>query len=387
MSIEQTLIYAIIINPFINFIVQIVTFIKDIFIVSIRIDRDSRYYACMDLFLSKQTLISATNILLNNRNSFVNKAFYQYNSNKDKCINDGKHVYWYRNRLIFVIKEKEDLISFAANSYFHIYIPFGTKNMINVILEEIMECEKGNKHFYKHYYYVNEHHHYLSHTYRLKISENSIILPSKIKETVINWVQEFIDNKKWYNKMSIQYKLGLLFEGISGSGKSSLVFLLASKFELPVIYLPIEYIESSSLIIREDRFICLIEDIDRTPKIANNEEKSIKEKEDNKFSNILQLLDGINTPDGCIFILTSNKTRELDPALIRPGRIDHIIQFEAARKEEARKLFLMFFPNEDDACEDFIKNIEFIDTLSMAALKSHLTEHKNDIVKAKEYVN
>ena len=258
------------------------------------------------------------------------------------------------------------------------------------MLEDIIEFQQRNTNFYKHYY-IRKEHGFFSHKYRHKISYDSILLPNQIKENMTKLVEDFVKSKDWYTKMSIQYKIGFLLEGIPGSGKTSMAFLLASQFDLPIMYLSIEHIESKCIEIPEDRFICLIEDIDRTPKLANNSEKDketlIKEKEDNKFNNILQLLDGINTPEGCIFILTSNKTTKLDPALIRPGRIDHVIEFTAVREEEARKLFELFFPDEEDACEDFIKSIEFTDTLSMAALKGHLVEHRNDIVKAKKFVN
>jgi len=391
MSFEQTLLYAVIINPFVNFIISCFTFIKELCVVSLSIHRGSRYFACMDLFLEQQTQINATNIKMDTvKENIINRSVGLYSKVKGKYLNEGKHIYWYKNRLIFVNKALKET-NHTLSSSVEITIPFGTKKFIDNMLEDIINFEKRNKNFYK-YNYFRKDDNYCVEKKRRKISYNSIILPNKIKENITMIVKKFIEDEEWYIKMSIQYKLGLLLEGIPGSGKSSLAFLLASQFDLPIIYLPIEKIESRSIDFEYDRYICLIEDIDRSPKIANNnnekdKETLIKEKEDNKFNNLLQLLDGINTPNGCIFILTSNKTTKLDPALIRPGRIDHIIQFEAVRPEEARKLFMIFFPDEEDACEDFIQSIEFTDTLSMAALKGHLTEHRDDLVKAKKFVN
>jgi len=37
---------------------------------------------------------------------------------------------------------------------------------------------------------------------------------------------------------------------------------------------------------------------------------------------LLQVLDGISSPHGAVFILTTNHLETIDPAIIRPGRID-----------------------------------------------------------------
>lgn len=44
---------------------------------------------------------------------------------------------------------------------------------------------------------------------------------------------------------------------------------------------------------------------------------------------LLSVLDGMNTPEGVVYIFTSNlKFDQLDPAIRRPGRIDHFLTFE-----------------------------------------------------------
>ena len=52
------------------------------------------------------------------------------------------------------------------------------------------------------------------------------------------------------------------------------------------------------------------------------------------FSAILNVLDGITTSDGQIVIMSSNFKNVLDKALIRPGRVDHIIEFDFMRKQK-----------------------------------------------------
>ena len=106
MGLEQTLLYAVIINPFVNFIISCFTFIKELCVVSLSIDRYSAYYGCMELFLEQQTRVSATNIKIDNEMIFENRSLNLYNRIKGMYINEGTHIYWYKNRLIWITKKK-----------------------------------------------------------------------------------------------------------------------------------------------------------------------------------------------------------------------------------------------------------------------------------------
>jgi SpoVK/Ycf46/Vps4 family AAA+-type ATPase len=50
----------------------------------------------------------------------------------------------------------------------------------------------------------------------------------------------------------------------------------------------------------------------------------------NNLSYFLNILDGLQECPGRIIIMTTNKPEELDKALIRPGRIDYVINFTKA---------------------------------------------------------
>ena len=60
------------------------------------------------------------------------------------------------------------------------------------------------------------------------------------------------------------------------------------------------------------------------------------------FSGILNALDGITTSENQIVILTTNHIENLDPALIRPGRVDHIMRFDYAVKEQIKEIFTVY---------------------------------------------
>jgi mitochondrial chaperone BCS1 len=44
-------------------------------------------------------------------------------------------------------------------------------------------------------------------------------------------------------------------------------------------------------------------------------------------------------------LMTTNHRELLDPALIRPGRVDFEVRFSAATQSQLRRLYARFFPN------------------------------------------
>jgi chaperone BCS1 len=62
------------------------------------------------------------------------------------------------------------------------------------------------------------------------------------------------------------------------------------------------------------------------------------------LSGLLNVLDGFNAPESVLFIMTTNKIETLDPALLRPGRIDYRLYLGTATEDQKIELFLRFFP-------------------------------------------
>lgn len=78
--------------------------------------------------------------------------------------------------------------------------------------------------------------------------------------------------------------------------------------------------------------------------IADPENK--KKEEDNDrltLDDILNLMDGIRETPGRILVITSNHYDRLDPALVRPGRIDMKLPMTYASHETIRQIYLHFF--------------------------------------------
>jgi mitochondrial chaperone BCS1 len=61
------------------------------------------------------------------------------------------------------------------------------------------------------------------------------------------------------------------------------------------------------------------------------------------FSGFLNALDGVASGEERIIFMTTNHISALDPALIRPGRVDLIEQLDDASPAQAKRLFLQFY--------------------------------------------
>jgi hypothetical protein len=198
---------------------------------------------------------------------------------------------------------------------------------------------------------------------RSKRSIDSVFLPKKQKSAILKCIDNFINPAtiSEYKRLGVNHKLTLLLEGVPGTGKSSLITALAShyNFDIAIISFTPKMTDTAFLQIlrtwerkleREDNdddgdgenrrhTILVIEDMDCIFK----ERKSNDEARNNvSFSGILNGLDGITTSEHQIVIMTTNHIEHLDPALIRPGRVDYIMKFEHATKEQIMDMFMAY---------------------------------------------
>jgi len=183
-----------------------------------------------------------------------------------------------------------------------------------------------------------------------KRDPDALILPDGTKESLLADMRWFLDAQDWYRERGIPYRRGYLFHGVPGTGKSSTALALASSLRIPLCVLNPSSIENDrefSAAIKEAPFgIILIEDIDsffsERARTTNSEESGGGGP---TFSGILNTLDGVTAPEGRILILTTNHADALDPALIRPGRIDRKVEFSEATYDMVERMHTRFFPD------------------------------------------
>jgi chaperone BCS1 len=189
---------------------------------------------------------------------------------------------------------------------------------------------------------------------RNKRNIESVYLPKKQKQDIINDLEKFlnIETKKKYNRLGINYKRIYLLEGLPGTGKTSLITGLASKFNFNIAivsFIPkmtdVDLIKSLRTLRDYDekdtntkKTFLIFEDIDCIFKERKTNDES---RNSITFSGLLNALDGITTNDIICFITTNYKCN-LDSALLRPGRIDYIMKFDYAIKEQILDIFKDF---------------------------------------------
>lgn len=72
------------------------------------------------------------------------------------------------------------------------------------------------------------------------------------------------------------------------------------------------------------------------------------------FSGFLNALDGVASGEERIIFMTTNHVERLDPALIRPGRVDLAELIDDAHPLQAKRLFVRFYAGDglsDDALQ------------------------------------
>ena len=223
------------------------------------------------------------------------------------------------------------------------------------------------------------------------------------KADVLSKIDFFINNKKWYDAKGIPYNLGIGLHGSPGTGKTSFIKALANKTKRDIVIIPLKLIHTTSQLktiffentynrcnVKNsksfDKKIIVFEDIDCIGDIVKNRNNLINSptpslvtfKQDNKSSDestemakltkcleaslntstcmpkmsyndpltlddFLNLWDGVRETPGRIIIITSNHYNQLDPALIRPGRIDISYELTNVSHETLQEMHFHFF--------------------------------------------
>lgn len=180
----------------------------------------------------------------------------------------------------------------------------------------------------------------------------------QVNEEFIEDIRTFLDSQSFYNKKGIPYKKGYLMYGFPGCGKSTLIKMISSEFRLPIFTMDCSMFDDNNqfvkitsnikILVKNGMHIVLFEDFDRFLKSKNSSNVS--------QDSILNFLDGIEEAHGRIVIITTNdKTTVCNiPSLVRPGRIDKVINIPRCSLEQIRRTIDFYYEEEENSNEDKI---------------------------------
>ncbi|TDZ41194.1 Mitochondrial chaperone BCS1 [Colletotrichum trifolii] len=202
---------------------------------------------------------------------------------------------------------------------------------------------------------------------RVKRPLESVILDEGVKERIVGDVKDFLAKRQWYVDRGIPYRRGYLLFGPPGSGKTSFIQALAGEldFSVAIINLSERGMTDDKLAFLlmklPPRSILLLEDADAAFSNRRQRDEDGYSGASVTYSGLLNALDGLAAGEERVAFLTTNHIERLDPALIRPGRVDMIMRLGEATRHQAGEMFEHFYGDVDKdgaARERFLQRLD-----------------------------
>lgn len=185
---------------------------------------------------------------------------------------------------------------------------------------------------------------------RRKRPLESVVLDEGVKEKIVEDVSDFISTGRWYHDRGIPYRRGYLLYGPPGTGKSSFIQALAGELDYDIAILNLSERGLTDdrlnhlLTIVPNRTIVLLEDVDAAFSNRRVQTESDGYRGANvTFSGLLNALDGVASAEERIIFLTTNHVERLDPALVRPGRVDMTVRLGEVTRYQVSCLWDRFY--------------------------------------------
>ena len=239
-----------------------------------------------------------------------------------------------------------------------------------------------------------------------KTFEN-VVLDASLQTYLFNDVVQFQKSKKRYDQLGVSYKRGYMLYGPPGTGKTSIILAISNQTKSDIYMLDLSKFNSdedfeNAIQQLPKKCVLVFEEIDtQTPVVHkrtsslkehtthfNNNDDNSKQTQNSQSNNtgtgltlgcILNIFDGIDSADGRILIITTNHPDKLDPALIRPGRIDVQCKLNLCTRDQIYRLFMLYYKDilseaEQKKIKDIVKTT-FLDHVLPAALISSVSLH------------
>ena len=290
----------------------------------------------------------------------------------------GRHWFWYRGRPIWVwfYRSEENRGGWASRRTESLtFMTVGRdRKFVKNLVDEIVACHR-KKLGTSSYLYVYDEGWGQVQAYSPRLLESVILKPGE-KEHLLQDLERFRASRERYRRLGVPYHRGYLLYGPPGTGKTSLVSALGAKCGMSIYVLNLADFTDRTLksAINDvpENSIILFEDIDcmRAGHRREQAEPAVRSREFSDegpappaegagknspqplgvtLSGLLNVLDGFFAPENVVFVMTTNHMEMLDPALLRPGRIDYRLYMGEASDRQRIELYRRFFPEATEA--------------------------------------
>lgn len=326
-----------------------------------------------------------------NRNNYYASDDETENLGKSVIYKQDVNVFiirWQGKRLVFSkTKEKIDSIKDTQKLYSYHYNISGyrAKTHIKGILDEITAEYNKSKEDNRVKIYTSVWGDWAFHSKRDVKSLENTILNEEDKKFLTEDIMSFEGKSSWYKDVNLFYKRTYLLYGPPGTGKTTLSFAIASQTGRSIYVLSLSSVASDETMIRlfsslEKGSLLLIEDVD-----AAFVQRENKENKGVSFSCLLNCIDGAFSKDNVVTIMTTNHIEKLDPALLRPGRVDVKMEVPKATEREISEFLSLFYQTEvniNDKLSAPMSNIQEICIRNSSSLERAVTQIKKEYGKS-----
>lgn len=198
-------------------------------------------------------------------------------------------------------------------------------------------------------------------------------------------VRHWMASKEWCEERGIPWRLGLSLSGAPGTGKTSFARALAVEHNFPIHVFDLAALDNFGLHQAWTSMLCdapcvaLLEDLDcvygRTGEDGTFDPRAVVAEHAPSFDRLLNCIAGVQSSDGVLLIVTTNRPEALDPALLRRGRLDVQVEvsgLDAAGRRKMIDRILRGMPVDPAMADD-----PALAGMTPAALQDHLIEIAN----------